>query len=104
MPEIIGFVFFVLNMVLNLLFWAIIISVVASWLIAFNVINPYNPFVNNILNAINRIIEPLCAPIRRLMPDLGGIDISPMIVIILLLGVQNYLLPGLARTLLQALA
>jgi hypothetical protein len=54
-----------------------------SWLIAFNVINPYNQFVRSIWQGLNALTEPVLRPIRRWMPDLGGIDISPMVLIII---------------------
>ncbi len=70
--------------VLDIYFWIVIAWVVASWLIAFNVINPSNPVVRQILYGLSRLVEPALRPIRRFLPDLGGIDISPMI---LLLGI-----------------
>ena len=104
MLALIEFLLFVVNTLLTLLIWAIVIGAIASWLIAFNVINPYNPFINNVLMAINRLTEPLCRPIRRVMPDLGGIDLSPMIVIVLIIGVQRFLLPAVAQTLFSVFA
>ncbi len=73
-----------IDYLLNLYTWVVIISVVFSWLIAFNVINPYNQFVRSVWQALNAVTEPLLRPIRRYMPDLGGIDLSP---IVLLLGI-----------------
>lgn len=55
-----------------------------SWLIAFNVINLSNQFVRMIYDVVTRLTEPLLAPIRRFMPDLGGVDISPVLLILLL--------------------
>ncbi len=74
----------VLNL-LNLYFYVILASVIISWLIGFNVINGANPYVRQIGYALHRLTEPLLGPIRRRLPDLGGLDISP---IILLLGLQ----------------
>ncbi len=74
----------VLNL-LNLYFYVILASVIISWLIGFNVINGANPYVRQIGYALHRLTEPLLGPIRRVLPDLGGLDISP---IILLLGLQ----------------
>ena len=93
MTPILQFVYFLVDTGLELLTWAVFITVIASWLIAFNVINPYNPFVGQILNTLNRIIEPLCRPIRRILPDLGGIDLAPMVLVIVIIGVRNFLLP-----------
>ena len=71
-------------LILNLAWWVVIISVIMSWLIAFNVINLSNQFVRMIYDVVTRLTEPLLGPIRRFMPDLGGVDISPVILILLL--------------------
>ena len=74
----------VILLALDLYTWIIIASAVLSWLIAFNVINIRNNVVRMIWNGIYQLTEPLLAPIRRRLPDMGGMDISP---IVLLLGV-----------------
>lgn len=71
--------------IIDLYFWVILASVIMSWLIAFNVINGSNQFVRQIGYALRCLTEPLLGPIRRRLPDLGGIDISP---IVLLIGLQ----------------
>jgi YggT family protein len=71
--------------IIDIYFWVVIGSAVMSWLIAFNVINIRNPYVGMIWDTLMRLTEPALAPIRRLLPSLGGIDISP---VILLLGLQ----------------
>ena len=71
--------------VLNIYFYVILASVIMSWLIGFNIINGSNQYVRQLGYALHRLTEPLLAPIRRRLPDLGGIDISP---IVLLLGLQ----------------
>ena len=71
--------------VLDLYFYVILATVIMSWLIAFNVINGSNPYVRQIAYALRRLTEPLLGPIRKFLPDLGGIDISP---IVLLIGLQ----------------
>ncbi len=70
--------------IIDLYFWVVIISAVLSWLIAFNVANPHNPIVARIWDVLTRLTEPALAPIRRIMPNLGGIDISPVILLLLL--------------------
>lgn len=88
----------VIVQVLEIYTWIVIAAVIFSWLFAFNVVNPRNQFVGMIGNALYRLTEPVLARIRRYMPDLGGIDISP---IVLLLGlfflqlvlVNNFLVP-----------
>lgn len=69
----------------TLYFWIIVVRVVMSWLIGFNIVNPYNQVVRTVQSFVYRATEPLLAPIRRFMPDLGGLDISP---IVLLLGLE----------------
>jgi len=64
--------------------WVLIIGVIMSWLIAFNVINLSNQFVRLVYDVVTRLTEPLLGPIRRFLPDLGGVDISPVILILLL--------------------
>ena len=70
--------------ILDIYFWIILISVIMSWLIAFNVINGANPYVRQVNYALRRLTEPLLGPIRRFLPDLGGIDISPIVLLIAL--------------------
>lgn len=70
--------------ILDIYFWIILITVIMSWLIAFNVINGANSYVRQVGYALRRLTEPLLGPIRRLLPDLGGIDISPIVLLIVL--------------------
>ena len=74
----------VVMLALNLYVWILIASAVLSWLIAFNVVNTRNQFVSSVWDFLYRITEPALRPIRNMLPNLGGIDISP---IILLLGI-----------------
>ena len=76
--------------------YILIASAVLSWLIAFNVINMSNQFVATIAEAMWRLTEPALKPIRRFIPNLGGIDISPVILILLLIFAQNLLVEALA--------
>lgn len=76
-------------LILDIYFWIIIAMVVMSWLVAFNVVNPSNGIVRQIRYALHRLTEPLLGPIRRVLPDLGGIDISPVVLLIGLWFVQN---------------
>lgn len=97
MAAVLQFLFFLINTLLTALTWAVVLNAIASWLIAFNVVNPHNAFVRMVLETLYRIVEPLCRPVRRILPDLGGIDLSPMVVIVVIIGVQNYLLPAFAQ-------
>jgi YggT family protein len=73
-----------IDTVINLYIWVLIISAVMSWLIAFNVINTSNRAVYMISDFLYRVTEPALRPIRRFIPSLGGVDISPVILILLL--------------------
>ena len=76
---------FIDRYLIDLLIWIIIASAVLSWLIAFNVVNPYNQFVRSLWELFQRVTEPMLRPIRRLLPDMGGIDVSPVILILILI-------------------
>ncbi len=75
--------------IITLYIWILIASAILSWLVAFNVVNARNPVVANIGEFLYRITEPALRPIRALLPNLGGIDISPVILILLLLFLQR---------------
>ena len=77
--------------IITLYIWVIIASAVLSWLIAFNVVNTQNRFVYTVADTLNRVTEPALRPIRRILPDLGGIDISPVILIFGLIFLRNIL-------------
>ncbi|KQZ93253.1 hypothetical protein ASD64_19125 [Mesorhizobium sp. Root157] len=81
-----------LVLALDLYWWIIIASAIFSWLYAFNVVNPRNQFVGTIGNMLFKLTEPALRPIRRFMPDLGGIDISPIILLLALFFVRQFLL------------
>ncbi|MFZ4745564.1 MAG: YggT family protein [Sphingomonas sp.] len=76
---------------LTLVWWVIIIQAVMSWLIAFNVINTHNDFVRQVWTTLDRLTEPLYRPIRKIMPDFGALDLSPIVVLVIL-GILNILL------------
>jgi YggT family protein len=81
----------VVIMLLNLYWWVIIIAAVASWLIAFGVINTYNRTVARILDMLYRLTEPALRPIRQLLPNFGGVDVSPIILLLVIWLVQREL-------------
>lgn len=84
---------------LYLLGMIIVVQFVMSILIAFNVINTYNEFVRAIWQALEKLTQPLYRPIRRILPDFGAIDFSPMVVIILITILRNYVIPQIALSL-----
>ena len=73
----------VILLVLQLYSYVIVIVAIMSWLIAFNVINVYNDFVRAVWNALNALTEPLLRPIRQVLPNFGGLDISPVVLLLL---------------------
>lgn len=83
------------GLLLNILLWVIIISVVLSWLVAFNVINTRNPYVSQITYFLHRFTEKLYAPVRKVIPTFSGLDISPMIILIGITFIQGSILPYL---------
>ena len=88
----------VLMLALQLYVWLLIASAIMSWLIAFNVVNTRNEVVRTIWNFLYQITEPVLRPIRNILPNLGGIDISPIILLLIIFFVQRviqlYLYPS----------
>ena len=84
---------------LDLYWWIIIASAIFSWLYAFNVITSRNQFVGAIGNFLFRVTEPALRPIRRFMPDLGGIDISPIILLLIIFFLRQFILTTVAPAL-----
>jgi YggT family protein len=80
---------------LNVAKWIIIIQAIISWLVAFNVINTSSDFVRSILYALDRMTEPLYRPIRKIMPDLGALDLSPMVVLLAIIILQQAIVPAI---------
>lgn len=72
------------NTILSIMTWSIILSAIISWLFAFDVINRRNRFVNQVADFLDRVTAPLLEPFRRIIPPLGGIDISPIVVLLLI--------------------
>ena len=91
----------ILLLLLTVLWWIIVIQAVLSILVAFNVINTHNDFVRNIYQALDRITAPLYRPFRRILPDFGGLDFSPMVVLLIIIAL-DMLLRGVARDLVLA--
>ena len=77
---------------LNIYIWILIANAIFSWLFAFNVINTRNQFVNTIGRALYQMTEPVLRPIRRFMPDLGGVDISPIILVLIIYLIQQIII------------
>ena len=82
----------IILLVLQIYIWLLIAAAVLSWLVAFNVVNTRNQVVAMLGEFLFRITEPLLRPIRSVMPNLGGIDVSPVILILLILLLENVIL------------
>lgn len=91
MDVIIGPLFWLLTTVFDLYIWVLIAGAILSWLIAFNVVNTQNRFVYSVGDFLYRVTEPALKPIRRYLPNLGGVDLSPLVLILLLLFAQQIL-------------
>ncbi|MFO1129380.1 MAG: YggT family protein [Rhodospirillales bacterium] len=91
MDVVIGPLIWLLNTVIELYIWVLIGSAILSWLVAFNVVNTRNRFVYMLGDFLTRITEPALRPIRRVIPSVGGIDLSPLVLILLLVFVQQIL-------------
>jgi YggT family protein len=87
----------VILLALQLYTYLIVASAILSWLVAFNVVNTRNNFVRSVWNFLDAVTEPVLRPIRNILPNLGGVDISPIILILLIIFIQNlivdYLMP-----------
>jgi YggT family protein len=88
-----SFLYFIVRSLLELLIWSIILSAILSWLVAFDVINLRNRFIYSVSRFLDAVTAPVLRPVQRIIPPLGGVDISPIIVILVLQGVNTYLLP-----------
>ena len=84
--------------IIQLYIYVLIAAAVLSWLIAFNVVNTRNQFVAMLADALWKLTEPVLAPIRRILPNLGGLDLSPVVLILLLIFLRNLLIELFSRT------
>jgi YggT family protein len=86
-----------ISYLLTLYVYIVIAMAILSWLIAFNVVNTRNPIVHMIAELLYRLTEPALRPIRNLLPNMGGIDISPIILFLIILFIQSVILPNIAK-------
>lgn len=91
----------IILILLQLYWWVLLIMIIMSWLISFNVINTRNQFVEAVWRIINQLTEPVLRPIRRFMPNFSGLDLSPLIAFLLIFFIQAiinyYLYPSVVR-------
>ena len=88
-----------ISYLLTIYVYVVIAMAILSWLIAFNVVNTRNPVVHMIAELLYRLTEPVLRPIRNLLPNMGGIDISPIILFLIILFIQSVILPNIAKLL-----
>ena len=91
--------FGIIELLLRVMMYIIILQAILSWLVAFNVINTYNDFVRSFLGALDRITEPLYRPFRKILPDFGGLDFSPLVVLLIIGILQGIVIPNLKNSL-----
>jgi YggT family protein len=86
-----GSLIIILLYVINIMWFIVIAHVIMSWLIGFNVLNRHQPLVWQIWNGLERLLEPIYGPIRRVLPNMGGLDLSPLVLIVILYAIQTVL-------------
>ena len=91
--------FLLIDSIINIYIWLIIINAILSWLVAFNILNTQNRFVFALLNATHQLTDPVLNKIRKFIPNLGSIDISPVVLILLLFFIRNLFFELLAPNL-----
>ena len=80
-----------IDQIINLYVWTLLAYLATGWLIAFKIINPWQPVVRMIIDALSRIHEPLLRPVRRMLPDFGTLDVSPIVLFLLAQFLRNLL-------------
>jgi YggT family protein len=95
MLAILDFIFYILGAILFLLRWALILNAIISWLVAFDVINLRNRAMYSIAHFLDSVTRPILRPFQRIVPVLGGVDVSPVIAILVIFGIERFLLPPL---------
>ena len=85
----------IIQVLLTVVWWIIVIQAILSWLIAFNVINTSNQFVRSVWTGLARLTEPLYRPIRRILPDFGALDLSPLVVLLVIYILQSVVIPSI---------
>jgi YggT family protein len=89
-----------IDLVLDVAFFIMIAHIILSWLVTFNVLNVRQPVVGSIWDGLNRLLEPVYAPIRRMLPNTGALDLAPLVAFIILIALRDIIVPGIARSVL----
>lgn len=92
-------IFSILALLLDVAFMILLVHVIMSWLINFNVLNLRQPMVASIWDGLNRLLQPIYDPIRRMLPNTGALDLAPLVAFILIIILRDIVLPDLARAL-----
>jgi YggT family protein len=106
MPAVLHICYFlvlILRYLLEALIWVVVANAVVSWLVAFNVINLRNPTAYSVVRMLDRICAPFLAPFRRFIPPIGGMDLTPMLLIIVIIAAQRALVQPLAQWLMMSM-
>lgn len=82
-----------LQLILNVVFFIMVVHIIMSWLINFQVLNLHQPMVAQIWEGLNRLLEPIYQPIRNILPDTRPLDLAPLVAFIIVISLQNYILP-----------
>lgn len=85
-------IFDVIMLILQIYWWIVLAMIIMSWLISFNVINTRNQFVASVWRVLNQLTEPVLAPIRRIMPKMQGLDLSPLVLFVIIYFVQQIII------------
>ncbi len=84
-----------LQLILSVVYFIIIAHVIMSWLINFQILNLHQQIVAQIWYGLNRLLEPIYTPIRRILPDTGGLDLAPLVAFIIIISLRSYILPSI---------
>jgi YggT family protein len=88
-----SFIAYIVDALLGLIILALVVNAILSWLIAFDVVNMRNRFIYQFTRFLDAVTQPILRPVQKIIPPFGGVDISPIIAIIVLVGIQRFILP-----------
>lgn len=92
-------IFKIILLLLDVAFFILLVHVIMSWLLNFNVLNLRQPVVASIWDGLSRLLEPVYRPIRRMLPNTGGLDLAPLVVFLIIIILRDIVVPDLARAL-----
>lgn len=98
-----NFLYFIVDTLIDLVILAMVVNAILSWLIAFDVVNMRNRFIYSLTRFLDGVTRPILRPVQKIIPPFGGVDITPVIVIIVLIGIRRYLLPLIFAPIIGAL-